>query len=200
MRRFYWRWFTTAVRHPWGVADAIRTVSIGSAAFVALRPNNPLHNLGWQVCAALSIGTIGARLVLAPWWLYQEVSEENRKLRDAADQRVTKHTASERLAAAHHAGVKLKGEIRSNREGEGSGNALKLEFVREVAKWRKDMKKAIAECLSPARAQWVDTAPLPRGDFWHRLQPDHEVPYFAGEMETWIEVRLTRLSDLLREL
>jgi hypothetical protein len=74
-RSFYWVWFKTAFKHSWSVFDSVATgVAVLSAIVIHFLPKSEqfMTALVWQVPLSMCGFFVVARIVLAPYWMYQD--------------------------------------------------------------------------------------------------------------------------------
>ena len=104
-RTFYRRWLSMAFWHPFGIADGLST-ALGILLPIIAKSNprwgSAMSDLIWQIPLAAMSTLVVARLVLSPYWLYEQreqtaLGTEDRLRKQIARQKLELDTRNERL-------------------------------------------------------------------------------------------------------
>jgi hypothetical protein len=149
MREYYWRWLRTAFSRSIGLVD------IGTGIVVALAgildrfwpEAQIMTSYGWQIPVWALAAVMAVRLVLAPFWMFQEDDASRAKLQLRLENKAARQAALDRLWASYKSGVQLRNRDMSA-DDVGS-------WLLEEEEWRTETFAA-AEVISPQLRQHLE--------------------------------------------
>jgi len=225
--RFYGRWARHAFFESLGWSDVVASV-LGLAGPLLLRfhpelQERTVNEVAWQITVAVLVAVVGARLLLAPYWMYRELEGEKSKLGDE-NARLQSELAAARAIGRPHRIEAMRRDIEASAERRArerrlqairqlvdvrdQGHALlnKLERgrppdgARDAVQALRDKLVEIAKRISPVKALTLDSAFLVSldGREFRNAQPGI-APRDRGELEVYLRSLLLRLERFLAE-